>query len=743
MSRTSTELGRVLGQRYRIVAPIGAGASARVFVAEDLRLRRRVAVKMLHADLAGDDDFLRRFHAEARAAAGLNHPHVLAVFDWGEDDDQPYLVTEYLSGGSLRALLDRGARLRPAQALRVGLEASRALDHAHRRGVVHGDVTPSSLLFGDEGRLRVADFGLSRTLTGPPDGDPDGVVLGSIRYASPEQADGRAAVAASDVYALALVLVESVTGAVPFAADTSIGTLAARVGHDLEVPAALGPLAGPLSAAGLADPERRADARELGVALMAAAPQLDRPDPLPLAGVLVGAGAEPGAEAPGPVDPVDPEAWAAPTVAVPTAAGPPPDAPQVGGPGGAGPGGAGPGAAVPGAGSVDVLDAVDPAPFEHGYDEIVYDDYEDLPRRRGWILVTLVLLLLGLSVLGGLALVGASEQSVPRVPALTGLQLTTARSRIARNGWTVVEEHTRKDDTRPGQVLATDPAVGTQLRKGDKLTLLVSDGPTLVTVPGGVRDQPLTGVTQLYTAIGLKVSTTSRFDEEVAQGNVIELAPGTPQQLPKGSTVAMVVSDGPAPRTVPDGLLGSGYGDAVDKLDAIQLNPVRVDQYNDDKSVPAGTVFDVQPKSGAVVPRGADVTLYVSAGPTPVGIPQLANQTQAQATAALGNLGFYVTVSQAFSDTVPNGLVIGTQPGAGSTAQPGTTVNLVVSKGPDLVTVPPVLGTATPQEAAARLAAFGLTPGNVIGPATGKPIATSPPANSRVKRGTVVTIVLG
>ena len=132
VSRMTDQVGRVLGGRYRLIAPIGTGASALVFLADDTRLRRRVAVKVLHQALADDEAFLRRFRAEAQAAAALNHPNVLAVYDWGEDDASPYLVTEYLGGGSLRGMLDRGRRLSPSQALLVGLEAARGLDYAHR-----------------------------------------------------------------------------------------------------------------------------------------------------------------------------------------------------------------------------------------------------------------------------------------------------------------------------------------------------------------------------------------------------------------------------------------------------------------------------------------------------------------------------------------------------------------------------------------------------------------------------------
>jgi len=281
----SAEIGRVLGGRYRLVAPIGLGASAQVFLADDVRLRRRVALKMLHDALAGDADFLRRFRAEAQAAAALSHPNVLAVYDWG-DDEVAYIVTEFLAGGSLRALLDRGGTLTPSQALAVGLEAARGLDYAHRRGFVHRDIKPANLLFGDDHRLRIADFGLARALAEAAWTEPQGAMLGTARYAAPEQAKGEKLSGKADVYALALVIVEAVTGDVPFRADTTLGTLMARVDRPLEVPEALGPLVPVLTRAGHPDPAQRIDARSLAAGLLRAAKELPRPDLLPLAGAL-------------------------------------------------------------------------------------------------------------------------------------------------------------------------------------------------------------------------------------------------------------------------------------------------------------------------------------------------------------------------------------------------------------------------------------------------------------------------
>ena len=151
----------MLGDRYRLVAPIGTGASAQVHLADDVRLGRRVAVKVLHPALAADETFLRRFRAEARAAASLSHPNIMAVYDWGdgtEPSDAPYLVLELLSGGSLRSMLDTGQRLSLSQALIVGLEAARALEAAHRSGFVHRDIKPANLLFGVDGRASIVPF---------------------------------------------------------------------------------------------------------------------------------------------------------------------------------------------------------------------------------------------------------------------------------------------------------------------------------------------------------------------------------------------------------------------------------------------------------------------------------------------------------------------------------------------------------------------------------------------------------
>ncbi len=277
--------GRVLAGRYRLLAPIGAGASGRVYVADDVRLKRRVGVKVLHLALAEDAGFLRRFRAEAQVAASLNHPNVMAVYDWGEDD-VPFMVLELLTGGSLRGLLDAGARLSPSQAAHVGRQVSSALEYAHARGVVHRDIKPANLLFDEHGIVRVADFGLARALAEASWTEPAGAVVGTARYAAPEQVTGAPLDGRADLYSLAVVLVEGVTGTVPAVADTAMGTLAARTHTPLVAPIELGRLGPVVERAGRPDPaERYPDAATMRAALADAARVLPPPQPLPLAGL--------------------------------------------------------------------------------------------------------------------------------------------------------------------------------------------------------------------------------------------------------------------------------------------------------------------------------------------------------------------------------------------------------------------------------------------------------------------------
>ncbi|MBU6328831.1 MAG: serine/threonine protein kinase, partial [Acidobacteria bacterium] len=454
-SRMPDRVGQVLGGRYRLLAPIGTGASATVYLSDDVVLRRRVAVKVLHDALADDPSFLKRFRAEAQSAAALNHPNVMAVHDWGQGD-VPYLVTEMLDGGSLRSMLDRGARLDLAQTRAVGLEAARALEYAHRQGFVHRDIKPANLLFDEEGRLRIADFGLARALAEAAWTEPAGAVLGTARYASPEQAQGATLDGRSDVYSLALVLIEAHTGALPFAADTTLGTLMARVDRPIPVPSAMGPLAPALAAAGVPDPADRPDAGTFAT-MLAAAEDLPAAAPLPLAGVTTLERGE--------LDPIEPTTLFRPADDVfgqiftdPTVV----------------------------SDATGVIIAADPVgqPTTRTIERPAAAPSASAAGRRRRPSRSVVSGLVALLVVAGV--IGAFFALYRPTHVLgdyAAMPVAEVRELLRRNGFTVQETPEFSETVEADTVISQDPVAGTSLKEGRTVTLTVSAGPPPVPVP--------------------------------------------------------------------------------------------------------------------------------------------------------------------------------------------------------------------------------------------------------------------
>ena len=568
---------RVLGGRYALGRAIGTGASGTVYAAEDLDLGRHVAVKVLHEALAGDPVFVERLAQEARIVAGLHHPNILTVYDWGVDGSA-YLVTEYLAGGSLRSLLDTGRTLSHSQALVVGLDVCQALDHAHQMGVVHRDLKPANLLFSQDGHLKVSDFGLASALaeTSRTDIFVEGIV-GTARFASPEQAKGQPLDGRSDVYALALVLVESVTGHLPFVEDTLVGTLRARRRRDVPVPASMGPLGPAVVQAGVVDPNRRPGAGEFGRLLLDASAGLLRPEPLPLVG-------------PG----------------------------EIG--------------AAPLSGEVPVVPKTK-APAEPRPEKVVGPN-----RRAPWVLVA-GLMVVG-AVLGGAALWQGSQQSTARVPLLVGDDEVDAAATIVEAGWLAEPRYERRDGTREGQVLSTEPAFGAELEEGGTVVLVVSLGSTRVAVPTGLVGLSLPEATRLLEAAELTAGTVAEVhNDEVEAGMVLQVA-AVAAELPRGSGVDLIVSAGAAPRTVPVGLVEGPAEEAVAALTALGLEPVVVEAH--DEFIEAGAVVSLQPAPDEEVPFGSAIEVTASVGPIPRPVPDVVGLGLVAAEDRLAAAGFRV-----------------------------------------------------------------------------------------------------
>mgnify|MGYP001158551930 FL=1 len=618
--------GRLLGGRYRLGDAIGTGGSGTVYLADDLSLGRQVAVKVLHSSLVGDEAFVERFRTEARLVASLADPHVVSIYDWGVDG-QAYLVTEYLGGGSLRSILSSGRTLSPSQMLMVSLEACRALDHAHRQGIVHRDVKPANLLFGQDGRLRVADFGLAEALTGAASRElyGGGGVIGTARYASPEQAQGLALDGRSDVYALALCMVEGVTGHLPFVADTLEGTLSARVGRDVPIPDTLGPLVPVVAHAGAAEPENRPTARELGRMLLDIAGRMARPEPLP----LVGPGEVGAAPMPGESDRV------APTVF--------PSQP------------------------------VSPAP-------------RPVRRRRRWTGVLLTGLLIVVAAVGGMLVREISRPTQRALPTLVGSSGDSARSLLTELGWLVERHDVRRNGTSAGEVLDMQPPAGTRLAAGETVVLEVSLGSERQSIPPGLVGVSLSEASRLLVDAGLVTGEVTRVNnEDVVAGVVLEVLTSG-DTVPRGDAVDLLVSDGPLPRVVPQGLVGMMPADVVAELIALRLAPTMGEEH--DEWVAAGRVSRVEPVAGTRVVVGDDVRVVISLGAAERAVPALEGLSLAAAESRLQVSGFRNVVVVGLPESTDGTpvdraalVVVSQDPPPARRGMPDVEVTLVVGSG--------------------------------------------------------------
>ncbi|MGH8980674.1 MAG: protein kinase domain-containing protein [Acidimicrobiales bacterium] len=644
MSIISDPVGRVLGDRYRLVATLGSGASAHVFLAEDLVLQRRVAVKLLQPALARDETFLRRFGAEARSVAALNHPHVLQVFDWGEGTAGPYLVFEYLAGGSLFDMLGRGQRLTPAQAARMGAQAAEGLAYAHGRGLVHRDVKPANLLFDEEGRVRVADFGVARALSATALTESGGTMLGTARYASPEQAQGLALDGRSDVYSLALVLYEAVTGVVPFSRDSLLDTLQARIGATLPGNTALGPLGEVLTRAAHSDIDKRPDATSLAQRLRAVADQLPAAPTLPL--VLRG--------------PVDGRPLTQDDRLVDlTLAGR---------------------TAIAAGFAVPLVDSGEPTPT-NGFG----DRYTPLAparrrTRRRWPWVVAILVVVACILAAGAVYAVQKKLFTPShpLPAVIGDTLASARSALAADHFVVKVEPAVQSTVTSGKVLREHPKGGTVLKQGANVTITPSKGMPPVKMPSTLARLDCSVATQLLTEAHLKAKCPALTDysKTVPQGEIISWSYHgalDPTSVPYGATIKMTVSEGKPPVTLIN-YAGQSWTTVDATLSADGLQPKEVQTFS--TTVKAGVVISTTPAAGSTVPADATVTVTVSKGPSMVTMPKVVGMTVGKATAIIESVG--LSVGAVYGPAT--GQIFTSVPLAGQKVKVGSLVTLYTEK---------------------------------------------------------------
>jgi len=523
--------------------------------------------------------------------------------------------------------------------LLVGLEASRGLDFAHRRGVVQRDIKPANILFDGDGHVRIADFGLAKALAEASATEPSGQLVGTVRYASPEQAQGKRVDARSDVYSLGLVLIEAVTGELPFDADTPIATLMARVDQEVALDGSLGPLRGPIGRACAIDPEQRPDAGELSVALMAAAENMPRPEPLPLAGAIA----------------FDP---ATAGVRDHTMLVGDEDAPEVG---------------TSSVDAVDAVDAVDPVAGGRRRNRPPVAEEPAEGRRRRWPVVLLALLVLAGAGVGTWFALAGSEVATDLVPDAVGSTPEEFRAEVG-DFWIFKEALDRQDLSEPGTILRTDPVAGTELEEGELVTYFVSQGNEIKAVPTNLVGLGVEEAKAFLQGAGLTLGeVTERPDEQAAPDVVVEVGE-TRTELPGGEPVALVVSSGPRPRQIPETLVGLSFEEAEAQLAAESLQASRLEAF--DNQIAEGIVIAVKPRPGRRVARDSVVELTVSIGPEPVSIPDVIGLDVPSAAAALRNAGLCI----GDTDGPPDTSVIATDPAGGVTVDFGFCVRIVTSE---------------------------------------------------------------
>ncbi len=766
MAPNDALIGRALAGRYRLLQRRGIGAHGIVLDAIDEELQRPVAVKIMMPQFVNTQQLEARFRLEAQVAGSLNHPNLNAVYDWGVEEVEgstvPYLVLEHLSGGSLRDMLDRGRLLTPSQALMIGLDACRGLDYMHTRGVIHRDLKPANLAFGDDRHLRILDVGISRMVAEHTWQEPSAAGIDAARYASPEQARGGSPQegtldSASDIYSLCLIMIEAVTGQVPFSSDSTVATLNARLDKLMPVSADFGPLASVLSRAGSVQPSDRYTAAEFGRALVLAAENLPRPGILPIVGSS-GLGDDTGGMR-RPSDPTGPLQRPEPTIAqavLPLAA--PRELGDVALSARSGEGETG---QAPATETIDVLASVAPALSiaMANADVEGMAHPQTLPPPQGppqppgsaEAFAGFPMPAAGPSASAELSINLASEPAptagmaaVPPASGVGGSTMNIAPMALADDG-VEPQLYDQSDDE-----LAGSPRRGRRGWIYAALLLIVAAG-----VGAFVASRLL--AEKSFTVADLVGKTESVARNEIAGndwtvvvqrerndvqalGNVIRTDPVAGVSLKEGSSIIFVVSDGPTLSVLPD-VTGQTLEAATATLAAVNLDiavgaeafceAVPVADELPCPDLPAGTVISWMVPEQPLITAGTEVmqrtvvAVTVSKGPGPRSVPNLKGLDEPTALQTMTALGLVVVRdADIFSDTFAAGLVADQSLPEGTVLQRGDTVVYAVSKGPDVVAMPTIDGLTYDQLFAAINAA-GLTVGTVTGPTDGSGTLTS------------------
>ncbi|GGB90587.1 Stk1 family PASTA domain-containing Ser/Thr kinase [Knoellia flava] len=645
MSTAPTDdlVGEILDGRYRVLERLADGGMASVYLAVDTRLDREVALKVMRPHLAQDEAFRSRFHREARSAARLSHPGVVAVFDQGEDDGRMFLAMEYVPGQTLREVIQAEGALTPRAALDIMLPVLEALAAAHRAGIIHRDVKPENVILREDGAVKVADFGLARAVTSHTVTSSSGLLLGTVSYLSPEQVERGIADARSDVYAAGLVLFEMLTGAKAFDGDTAINVAYQHVHAGAprlssRVPDAPEILDELVAAATSRDPDGRpADAAAFAGLVRTARRELsaDELDGRPTASEAGAVAATVTRTTALPVDGEMREMRERGAVA-----------------------------AAP-----SLRDQVRGAPPATAGVAARRSPVTRAQRRALWPWILVVVSAAIASATAWFFIAGPGAPTV--VPAVVGKPVVAAESALRTAHLDATRRESFSETVAKGVVISSTPKATEEVRRGTAVTLVVSKGPERYAVPT-LAGTSLAEATDRITGANLVLGkVTEKFDEKVAEGQVIASEPKAGTSLKRGTAVALTVSKGREPITV-ENFTGKPLAAAKAALGKAGL-VVEVSGEENSDTVPAGSIIRQEPAGGTLF-KGDKVTVVTSKGPVLVTIPGgLIGKQFIEVKGTLEGLGFTVRERQAIPG-INFGTVQGLNPPEGSQQPKGSEI---------------------------------------------------------------------